>query len=492
MSKIWSLFINENIKAIKKKSTIIVLLIAIASLFGAVGITKLAEFESQYLGEMYENDWKASLKQELEDIKSQLNSNVTYSSETIASLKAESEGIQFAIDNDINYREEYNYWRSIAIDDIIDKKIYLYMTNNQEDKYKTLEENIKKIENFVKQDNFDGYMDLKIEILKKQLENKEIDEEEYKAKEDTINLTRKYEIGKNKDSQKWKQDLINELNEINQTKKTGIDTYTGKTLDYKEMQELENTEKIDRYRLENNIPPVVTDIEVGNYRNFYNYLSGGFATFFVGILVIMLAGSAISGEIAKGTIKFWMMTPNKRWKILLSKILSVVFIMVISTIILSVLSYALGGIFFTEEANPYIYVQDGVVKVLNPISYQILNYLTYDIDIFVYAIFAIMLSVILRNSALSIGVSIALYSGANTVMQIVNLLIKADWIKFIPFNNMGLTDKIFKNVMTYTNMQITNEFLNNVPVAFSLAVLGVCCVLMLVTMFDSFNKRDIT
>lgn len=492
MSKIWSLFINENIKALKKKSTIIVILISIVSLIGAIGITKLAEFETKYLDEMVEVDWKENLKYEVEDIKSQLNSNNTYSKETIANLKAESEGIQFAIDNNINYRQEYNYWKSIAVSEIIDEKVNLYLEDNNEITNKIYQENIRKLENVIKQDNFDGYIDVKFKMLKDQLDNGEIDEEEYKAQEDTINLRKKYEIGKTQDNESWKQDLINELDEIREAKKTGIDSYTGKSLDYKEMQELEDTEKIDIYRLENNIPPVGSNVEISNYRNFYNYISGGFATFFVGILVIMLAGSTISGEISKGTIKFWMMTPNKRWKILFSKILSVIFIMVIITLTLSLLSYLLGGLFFTEKANQYIYVQNGNVKTLSPIVYQVLNYLSYDIDIFVYAIFATMLSVILRNSALSIGVSIALYTGANTIMQIVNMLVKADWIKFIPFNNMGLTDKIFKNVMTYTDIQMTNEFLNNVSIVFSLSVLGVCCILMLVTMFDSFNKRDIT
>lgn len=76
-------------------------------------------------------------------------------------------------------------------------------------------------------------------------------------------------------------------------------------------------------------------------------------------------------------------------------------------------------------------------------------------------------------------------------MQIVNTFITADWIKFVPFNNLGLADKIFANNVSYLAMQNASSFMNNVSITFSLSVLAVCAVLMIITMFDSFNKRDI-
>lgn len=139
----------------------------------------------------------------------------------------------------------------------------------------------------------------------------------------------------------------------------------------------------------------------------------------------------------------------------------------------------------------YLFVQNGEVKALSNLTYMILYYLTSCIDILVYMLFALMLSTLTHNTALSVGVSIACYVGSSIVMQIVNMLITADWIKFIPFNNMNLTGRIFANTVSYTSMQMASEAMNNVSVGFSLAVLGVCAVLMVVSMFDSFNKRDI-
>ncbi len=76
-------------------------------------------------------------------------------------------------------------------------------------------------------------------------------------------------------------------------------------------------------------------------------------------------------------------------------------------------------------------------------------------------------------------------------MQIINQLISADWIKFVPFNNLGLADRIFANNLSYVTMQMSPGVGNNVGIGFSIAVLAVCALLMITTMFDSFNKRDI-
>ena len=227
-----------------------------------------------------------------------------------------------------------------------------------------------------------------------------------------------------------------------------------------------------------------------NYRSEFDVIAESFSMMVVSILVIMMAGSAIATEYSKGTIKFLVMTPNKRWKILFAKLLNAVIIMVILTVVLSIITLIVGKIFFNGyEAYPYLYVENGEVHSLDHTAYVMLRFLSDDIDIFVYLLLALMLSVITRNTAVSTGVSIATYLGSSIVMTLLNAFVKADWLKFIPFNNMGITDRIFTNT---TSMTMTmSELTNNVPLTFSLSVLGVCAILMIVTMFDSFNKRDI-
>ena len=116
-------------------------------------------------------------------------------------------------------------------------------------------------------------------------------------------------------------------------------------------------------------------------------------------------------------------------------------------------------------------------------------YFAKTIPIIIFALFALMLSTVTRNTSVAVSISVAIYMGNSIVMAIINSYIKRDWIKFIPFNNLNLADKIFAN---FNNpMGIVTSGTISTSLLFSLGVLAVCAILMVVTMYDSFNKRDI-
>lgn len=80
------------------------------------------------------------------------------------------------------------------------------------------------------------------------------------------------------------------------------------------------------------------------------------------IFAIIIAGGAISAEVSTGTIKFWALTPNKRWKILTAKILSLLFYLIIITLIMSILSIILANVFFNTSGYEYLFMKDGNVQ----------------------------------------------------------------------------------------------------------------------------------
>ena len=71
MSKILKLFINENIKIIKKKSTVIMLMLSIVALIGAVGLAYLMKYTNQMDQDFYASmgDYKEVIKQEIANTK---------------------------------------------------------------------------------------------------------------------------------------------------------------------------------------------------------------------------------------------------------------------------------------------------------------------------------------------------------------------------------------------------------------------------------------
>ena len=416
-----------------------------------------------------------------------------YDKQSIAETKAELETYEIALKNNINYIFYYNdnYWKIQILNEIKTAKMNLILNEDLQDS-KIKEYNEKIINEGVtllEKDNYSGYIELLKQNSKTKFNNKEISKEQYDDEIYLLELRKEYEIYKNDElAMDWKSTLYQDVTMMKQNLRTGINSQTGKMLKIEEIEKLKDNIKIAEYRLEHDIPVTSTNM---SGRSLYDIFAPSFSIVMVSILMIIISGSAISTEISKGTIKFLLFTPNKRWKVLLSKILSGIIILLVLTLILSLLSIIIGNLFFKEDGTIYVYASNGEAKSLSNLVYTILYFFASIIDILVYMFFAYMLSTITRNTALSVGVSIASYVGSGTIMQIINNFITADWIKFIPFNNLGLADKIFSNNMSYSIMQSVSSFLNETSIQFSLTVLAVCVILMIITTFDSFNKRDI-
>lgn len=496
MSRFLNLCSCEFIKIMKKRSSKVMLIILIAAIFAAAGIAvltkKMYSYSEEYLSTV---DYKTMTKTELESLKADIEANSSVLDEASKnSLQAQVDVYQMAMDYDINI---YNtYWKSnVLTTDLLNSKTYYYNYISMGDEKSALVEqaNIDKKVELLKNDDFDGYMELQKQIVKSNYDNNFIDKDDYENQIHTLELRQKYQVGKDYDSNdSWKEILVEEIEVLNNNVKLGIDTLTQKTLSEKDLEKAKDTIKMNEYRLEHNMQPYMTATSVGSTRKIFDYMQGGLTLLVLAVMMIIIAGSSISSEISKGTIKFWSFTPNKRWKILLSKLCVSVFILVAVSILVTLLSTLIGNIFFgSKDAQGYLYVSGGEVHSINYIVYMILYNLVGAIEVFVFLLFAMMLSTVTRNTAVSVGISIATYFGGNVIMQIINLFVKSDWIKFIPLNNLSLADRIFTNDVSYSASSLVTSLTGNISVNFSLAVLGVCAVIMIVTMFDSFRKRDI-
>ncbi len=431
-------------------------------------------------------DWKSNIQDEISYRKSTIEGN-KYDEVTVARMKAELETYELALKYDINYIFYYNsYWKIDVLSEIEEAKYNSFLGLDKQENNKIIEERIELLE----KNDYAGYMDLNKKEAKEKLDRKTISNEEYDDTIYMIDLYIKYEINKEPSESfvNWRKDLCQDIENIKVTLRTGINRTTGKLISISEIEKLQDNLKMAEYRLEKDIP---TLDEMSSERGMYDAFAPEFSMLMVALLMVIIAGSSISTEVSKGTIKFLLFTPNKRWKVLLSKVLSAILILLVLTIGLSLISTIVGNIFFEEAGTVYVYVQNGQTHSIPNLVYTVLYFLASSIDILVYMIFAFMLSTLTRNTALSVGVSIACYIGSGIVMNILNLYITADWIKYIPFNNLGMADKIFANNISYGTMQMTSELLSKTTVGFSMSVLIVCMILMVVSMFDSFNKRDI-
>ena len=418
----------------------------------------------------YEGNWKEDVEAEIKSYKEQLNNS---------SL---SEFEKKQIENEI------------IIDEIrIQKNINSYSTNWKNTVLGNMSLEIDEdLLELVINDDFKGYINHEKEQAKKKLTNKEISQAEYDDNISILDLREKYQIGNentNSDSISAKSYILGKITNEKKSIRTGLNYQNNKVLTAEEKRKYEDDIKINIYKLENNILDDEGYSTDTNYRKLFESIAPSFVMTLTAIFAIIIAGGAISAEVSTGTIKFWALTPNKRWKILTAKILSLLFYLIIITLIMSILSIILANVFFNTSGYEYLFMKDGNVQKIGNTLFTIEYYFVKLIPVIIFAILALMLSTITRNTSLSIGLSLATYMGNSIVMVIIDSYIKKDWVKLIPFNNLNIAEKVFPNFTSMLSMGFDTQITTSL--SFALTVLAVCTVLMLVTMYDSFNKRDI-
>ena len=471
--KIFKLFIDENIKTWKKFSTKLAIFLIFLALIAALGMAKITQnLDAKNNGQTvyYEGNWKEDVEAEIKSYKEQLNNS---------SL---SEFEKKQIENEI------------IIDEIrIQKNINSYSTNWKNTVLGNMSLEIDEdLLELVINDDFKGYINHEKEQAKKKLTNKEISQAEYDDNISILDLREKYQIGNentNSDSISAKSYILGKITNEKKSIRTGLNYQNNKVLTAEEKRKYEDDIKINIYKLENNILDDEGYSTDTNYRKLFESIAPSFVMTLTAIFAIIIAGGAISAEVSTGTIKFWALTPNKRWKILTAKILSLLFYLIIISLIMSILSIILANVFFNTSGYEYLFMKDGNVQKIGNTLFTIEYYFVKLIPVIIFAILALMFSTITRNTSLSIGLSLATYMGNSIVMVIIDSYIKKDWVKLIPFNNLNIAEKVFPNFTSMLSMGFDTQITTSL--SFALTVLAVCTVLMLVTMYDSFNKRDI-
>ena len=125
MSKFFRLCSCELTKIMKKKSTKVMLILLILSLFASAGMAVLTKKMYSMTDDIYSSiDYKSSIKSEIESLKTEMSEeNLDEASKN--SIQAQIDAFQLAIDNDINIYT--TYWKTELItNDITNLKRNIY------------------------------------------------------------------------------------------------------------------------------------------------------------------------------------------------------------------------------------------------------------------------------------------------------------------------------------------------------------------------------
>lgn len=188
-------------------------------------------------------------------------------------------------------------------------------------------------------------------------------------------------------------------------------------------------------------------------------------------LSVAVAASIISFEYDKKTIKFLLIRPVSREKILISKFLTSVFASIWLFFVYYGFSLLYGLVFFGIKLDP-------AAKPLFLNTLQIIG--SQWLEVFMMVSFAFLCSALFRSSALSIMVSIVVLYGAKALVTIMAYL-QNPWGKFLLFANTDFTQY---------GEHAKSVFAGMTPL-FSVIIIIIHFVFFIGVAWWSFCKRDV-
>lgn len=238
-----------------------------------------------------------------------------------------------------------------------------------------------------------------------------------------------------------------------------------------------------QYNLDNNINPLEQSAA-----KFTTLFMQQAIFLFLPLLIIMLSSDMVSGESSSGTIKLLLVRNVPRWKILLSKYLTLVVLEVLVVFFAFVLAAIISGFFF-GFGGWYAPVATGFkvlagqldstgVRNVPQWQYSLMVYSLAFFVAFVVGSISFMISVLVKSTAASIGIIMSTLVAGNFISFFLS-----DWkiTRYMFMVNLRLTDYLSGSFQPIEGMNML----------FSITVLLGWAIASIIISFVYFTKQDI-
>jgi len=240
------------------------------------------------------------------------------------------------------------------------------------------------------------------------------------------------------------------------------------------ISEVKRQNKLNQYRLDNNIAPAETTLWQG-------VLNASNLIILIAIFTVIIGGDIVAGEFSGGTIKLLMIRPASRSKILLSKYIAMLNFSTFLLILLFIVALVINGLLYGvgQVDIPHLKLNDeGNVVETNMVLHVLGVYALNCVQLVMVVTLAFMISSVFRSSSLAIGLS--MFVMFITPQLTVILIQRFTWLKYFLFANTDLT------------MYLEGRpLLEEMTMGFSIAVLVVYFVIMNGLSWLLFTKRDV-
>lgn len=262
------------------------------------------------------------------------------------------------------------------------------------------------------------------------------------------------------------------VNEYNQKKNP---TYYEKLTYYKNLKTL----NVSKYYIENNISDISSsDNRASLLDLFDNY------ELFILVFIIMIGGGIVSDEFSKGTIKMLLVRPYHRCKILLSKFIVCILMLIFIILFVAIGQFIVGGIIlgFNSLSVPaiiYNYATSQVQTMSIPMYIIITGLAKLPMYILLMTL-AFACSTIFINTAVSIVIPLLGYMGSSIINQLA-LVYDLKFVNYFVTPNWDLTSYFFGGIPQFEGLTI----------GFSISICLIYFAIMFVTSFTVFKNRNI-
>ena len=476
MRKMTSLVKNEFVKLFARKSSwmMFILLVVLALGICAISANSYYVIEEEYY---YESSWWESEAEWLESEYGKYDPDGEYDESEYdeyynRNLAAK---YRYLVAQGIN---SYNDWRYPLVEEIFEHKLLMDMGYSEEKETEYYEY----LKDLVESDDWESYYaDMKDQIIAIYPNASEV-----KLEAMTFEYTYYIENDLKPGEVLWKDNLISRAATLKKSLIPYLEAEAaGEAVDLNDTEEYRNELAIVLYRLENDIEHDISEnmnANIGKTETFWEYFcTSTYLITAIGIMMIVIAGKIVAEEYSGGTIKFLLISPTKRWKILVSKYITVL-LMGLSMMVTLYVSSGIFALIFSggEELGAVVLTaSNGVVREISPFIILIKNYALEGVGITVMATMAFAISALMRSTALSVGLGIFSYTSGLLFAELLASM-KVDWGRYLIFSNLNLSSiSAGEGVFEYQS------------VGMAIAVIAVHLAVFWLIAWDAFVKRDV-
>ena len=467
MSKFMGLVKNEYIKQLKKKSTLFIFILVAVVAFGFSGLVKLTTIIDADVDEIKERFASYDYSEQIESAKDDKNDELVKFYTYLQDNKINQTNWKMPLADYILYPEFSQLSDPAAIAGALyDGDIYeLY-------------------DGFIKNNDWKGYY----EFLKSKVGDNEdilwaIDyrlDNDIAPEEDSF-----------ADDTDWRNSVLDRYTEAAVSKMRATSD--------KLKQSFDDNMLTAKYRLEHDVSVNIAGSSMTDMMSAQGgaeYETGGIdkVTFwtsfssstssvsFIGLLIIIIAGGIIASEFSNGTIKFLLINPRTRGKILISKYVTVISIGYIMMILCYIISMLSSFLFFGTSDMGAMYVQTsaGTTKAVSGFIYIFEQYMLSSVYVVVMATFAFAISSVVKSASLAIGLGIFAMSMGENAVQILKMAFNVDAGRYTIFANSNLQ-----------TIAMGQTIFPGQTIGFAVAVIVIHMVVFLLTAWDGFVRRDV-